>query len=218
MATPQWDKLHLRLASGARDAVATASTAGKDLSVADRDNYLNYAYSKYILLLYNTYHSSNLEILKSAFQSMIKVVAKTAITGVIDPSAQANYGLFLSMVSDLGVSPIRVPQEDFNRIKYSVSGEIIATDDSQFCYPEGRTSIQILPVTIADDYLITYIAQPVTITQGGSTDIPLSDDHFDPLVSFALWNHYRDKQEFEIANMYLKDAYSTAPFPISIKE
>lgn len=214
MATPIWDKLHLRLAAGARDSVATAATAGKDLSVSDRDGYLNSAFAKYVLLAFNLYKNDP-PLLRAAFQSMVKQVQLTAAAGTISSitSTAADYGLFIDMVATSGGAVKRLSSEDFYNIKNLVSKEIVATVDSQFCLPFDN-SILLLPATISGNYNVTYIANPITIVQNGATDFPLSEAHFDVVLDFALWYFYKDKQEFAVAESYLKDGYTTAPFPL----
>jgi len=95
--------------------------------------------------------------------------------------------------------------------------EIIATTYSKFCLP-SNTQVLIAPATDADTYDLTYIILPVNLTEGGATDFPLTSIHFDVILDFALWYFYKDKQEFDIAQSYLKDAYLTSPFKLKIEQ
>jgi len=217
MATPVWDQLHVRFASGCRDAVTTAATNGLDLLVADRDNYLNAAYQKYILLAAQSYENDP-EKFKILFQSIVKAATPlTAIAGVITLSSVTDYGFFLSLNSTTGgISVTRKSQEDFYRILRGTSGEIQATAYSKFCLP-SNTQILIAPATDTDSYDLSYIILPATIAEGGATDIPLTAIHFDVILDFALWYFYKDKQEFDIAQSYLKDGYLTSPFKLKME-
>lgn len=220
MATPHWDKLHLRLASAARDNVSAATVDGKDYTVADRDNYLNYGLSKYILLLYNLYQNVP-EVLRSPLQSMVKQFNATVVNGEVTTTLPSDYGLFLSMTDQSSntqsLNPVkRLSHEDFYAIKNKVTAEIEATMYSQFCLPTD-TAISVLPSNANGIYNVVYIAKPVTIVENGTVDITLGEEHFDVILGFALWYLYKDKQEFAIAESYLKDAYSTSPFPLPAK-
>jgi hypothetical protein len=221
MSTPVWDKLHLRLAAGARDAVATAATDGKDYVVADRDNYLNAGYIKYILLLFNLYKNSP-EILRSPLQSMVKHFSATVVDGEVTSTFPSDYGLFIS-ISEEGddrqsLNAVhRLSHEDFYALKNQVVAEIESTMYSQSCLPTD-TTISILPSTANGTYDVVYISKPVSITEGGSVDFSLGEEHFDVILDFALWYLYKDKQEFAIAESYLKDGYTTAPFQLASKQ
>ena len=218
MATPVWNKLHIRFASGTRDAVT--ATNGLDLLIADRDNYLNAAYQKYILLAAQSYENDP-EKFKILFQSIVKAATPlTAVAGVIALSSVADYGFFLSLNSTTGgISVVRKSQEDFYRILRGTSGEIQATAYSKFCFP-SNTQILIAPATDTDSYDLTYLILPATVTQeslGSTADIPLTAIHFDVILDFALWYFYKDKQEFDIAQSYLKDGYLTSPFKLKME-
>jgi len=214
MATPIWDRLHLRFASGVRDAVAVATTAGKNLSVTDRDGYLNAALAKYILLFYNIYQN-NPEFLRSAFQSIAKTVQVTSVSGSISLAAVTDYGLFLSLSATDGSPVVRKSQQDFNDIKNDISGEVSATANSRYCLPKD-TTISVLPASSASDgtYELSYIIKPASIVENSGTDSPLTDEHFDVILGFALWYYFNDVQEFDIAKVHLQDAYQTAPYPL----
>ena len=81
----------------------------------------------------------------------------------------------------------------------------------------SNTQILIAPANDVDSYDLTYIILPVNITEGGATDIPLTAIHFDVILDFALWYFYKDKQEFDIAQSYLKDGYLTSPFKLKME-
>ena len=222
MATPNWDVLHLRFASAARDAVATAGTDGQDLTVSDRDSYLNMAYSKYILLLLGVYKDDP-ELLRTALQTMVKHVQMTSVSAAISAirTSAPDYGLLLSIFSTNGKRTVILTPEKFYAVKNNISNEIREDGNTFFALPADNSISLIEDADIPDSfgysgyvYDLVYIAYPVTITEGGSTDISIGSIHYDPIVDFALYYYYINKQDFDTAKSFYSDAFMVAPFPL----
>jgi hypothetical protein len=218
--TPKWGVLHLRLASGARDAVTSASIDGKSLKSVDRDAYLNYAWSKYVSLFYHTYQNDPTKIMQ-AMRDLAKA-GQASITGaglIAFSGLPTDYGLCLSLDKSNVNTVSRLTTEEYIKIKNSHNPIKIASDDNQYYCPQGR-DILILPNTISSGtYDIAYLLAPFNIVYSATVgvDIPLDEVHFDSIVDFALSQYHEDRQEYELAKIKEEHAFASAPYPLAQK-
>ena len=220
MATTKFNTMHLRFASSIRDEVATADVAGKDVSVADRSAYLNYAWGRYVTQLYRSYED-RLGDLKSAIQSLLKTTIVNCSGPGIITVLPGDYGLFIDLAynsgSGYGIPINNTTQEEWTSILTNVNPEVAASSTQMYCNPSD-VDILLLPATFQQNGLVlSYILKPfdvVVVTGVGGTDIPLDVPHLNSIVDFALFSFYKDKQEFDVAKMFLEDAYESAPFPL----
>jgi len=210
MATPNWDILHLRFASSIRDGVSSASANGSELTVSDRDAYLNFAYSKYVRLigLYN----------KKAHDGILPELFKTEFISASNGVA--------SLPDDLGflidASPVvsgatldLIEASEFLKYKYS----------STLQSPSSNTlmrarlvagNLELLPTSYTGQIEISYLFYE-TLTEGTGDDLTIGAEHWDVIVAFAKYSYYQDKQEFQIATAILNDAIMNSPFKITEK-
>jgi hypothetical protein len=226
MATDKFNTLHLRFAAMCRDEVASVTTDGQDLLAADRTAYLNAAFAKYVSLLYQQY-KDDMATLRQAFQTMFKYSAAVATEGTgIITSLPTDYGFFVALSKPktgeetFGTPIIRATPEEWNALINDINPNFSASTTSPYCYPEN-TQISILPVAAYSGLRLSYIIKifdVVVVTGAGGTDIPLDERHFNTLLAFAVSQYYRDKQEFQVSELYLADAYRLAPFKLEEKK
>lgn len=215
--TPRWGELHLRFASGARDAVSSPNQDGKSLLKLDRDSYLNFGWQRYVNLLYQSYRN-NFEFLQKAFQSMVRIGTATVSSPglILAVDLPDDYGIALSMdKSDISCIT-RLSQEDFNVVKNLKMKNKIPSSMNQYFCPE-KNFIRLLPSSLAAGvYDLVYIINPFTITYSDTVgdDIPLDSSNDNSILGFALSMYYFDKQEFAAATKYEDTAYISAPYPL----
>ena len=207
MSTPNWDILHTRLASSIRDGVSSAPTNGLELSVADRDAYLNYSYGKFVGLVY----AYNPLSIGSLLRELHKIVSVSATSGVI--ILPTDFGLYVSMGADGVVVNEPESIKDFIGIKHSSTLQNPASSTNIYIHVSSLT-IEILPSTLSGSFSLGYILKPTSISQGGADDIVLLSTHWDTIVQFARAEYYRDKLEFEIAQSIENDAIRRSPIKI----
>ncbi len=199
MSTPNWDILHLRFASSVRDAVSTAATDGSELVVADRDGYLNYGYSKFIRMI----AENNPDQIDEIVTELFKIADVTATAGVI--TLPADFGFYVDLASPTAGTVItNVKADEFLNIK-STSTVQSPPDTDNIYITQSTDGVLMLPITTAGTFYLAYIISQGTITQGGGTDIILSDINFEPVIQLARAQYYRDKQEFSIADAIEND-------------
>lgn len=205
MATPNWDQLHLRFAAQIRDSVSTASTAGAELSVADRDAYLNSAFTEYVRLVAMYNPDSLNRILPELFQ----VNSVNHVVGVITLPADFGYHIDLSQA---GSVVTKLDMLDW--IKFIDQSDVQSPPTPDNIYYTIAGSILLRPLSASPTFDISYIQSPQSIVQGGSSDIPLRYQHYDTIVSLAKVMYYRDKNEFEVAQSFEQTAIANSPFKI----
>ena len=206
MPTPNWDTLHTRFATSVRDGVSAASISGLELTVADRDSYLNYAYNKYVGLV-SMYNPDAVErILPDLFQ-------RATITGSAGiANLPSDFGSNLS-VSSQGIDVNKPEVRQFKRIQDSSTLQNPPSVTNIYISPRG-TVIDILPTSITVNLDITYLIKPQVITEGGANDIVLTSNHWDTIIQLARAQYYRDKSEFDVAQSMEQDALINSPFKI----
>ncbi len=145
-----WDTLHLRFASSVRDSVPTAATNGLELSVVDRDAYLNYAYTEYVRLLaiYNPLAIDNI------VPDLFVLASLAASSGVI--TSPADYGYFVDLRQS-GTVITRKGGREFLTIKDTPTIQDPPTPTNVYYTLSGR-NILILPTTIITPFDLSYIS------------------------------------------------------------
>jgi hypothetical protein len=205
MATPVWDQLHLKFASQVRDAVSAANIAGAELEVADRDSYLNLAYSEYVRLV-ATYNPKSLNRL---LPELFAVLPVNHVAGVI--TLPADFGYFI----DLSQSGSILTKKEVDEWQaYIGSTTVQSPPDLKNIIYVLKDNILIRPLTASPSFDLSYLQFPQVITQGGSVDLNLSNKNWDTIVGLAKVAYYRDKQEFDIAASWEQTAIVNSPFKI----
>src|SRR5258706_9761914 len=108
MPTPVWDSIHLEFASSIRDGVSTASVDGKELTVSDRDSYLNYGYRKFVSLIAIHFVDAIDEYVPELFKSII-VIATAGVIPYPD-----DFGYFIDIQSPIaGTVVSEIPAHEY---------------------------------------------------------------------------------------------------------
>lgn len=207
-----WDTLHLRFASSVRDGVSTASTDGDELSVSDRDSYLNFAYTKYVRLL-KMYNPSSVDKIIPELATHADITASGGSATV-----PTDFGYLLGMIdlSNTSAEVNHLEVEDFGKMKKVSDTHQSAPSSTTIYYTLETTVIEFLPTTIADSFRIYYIAKAKSVTQGDTSyDIVIGSEHWDTIIAFANAKYYSDKQEFQQAQLKEQDAVTNAPYKVS---
>lgn len=201
-----WDTLHLRLASSVRDGVSAANVDGAELTVADRDAYLNYAYTQYVRLL-DLYNPSAID---KIVEELFIIAPITVTLGVA--TLPSDFGYIVDVRSSSAVVTL-LKSLDWLKIKDTATIQDPPSATNVYATLSG-TNLLILPQvsTVLD---IGYIQFQV-ITQGGITDISLGAEHWDTIIALAKVQYYSDKQEFDVANAFRQDAIVNSPFKIGV--
>jgi hypothetical protein len=204
-----WDTLHLRFSTTVRDTVSVASTDGDELSVEDRDSYLNYAYEKYIGLV----AEYNPEVLNIFLQELLQGDTITPSGGIA--ALPADFGYFVGLSGGSGVT-IRKPSND-EWLKIKSSNLLQNQPSVTYVYIQVIGSVlQVIPATFESPCEILYIKFPQSIVQGGADDLSLKPLHWGSIISFAKAEYYRDKGDFEIAISIENDAILRSPIKIGV--
>lgn len=211
-----WDYLHLRLASGARDKVIAADLDGKDLTVTDRDALLNYAVRRLLTSVFRIYNNQQAEVgsIVSDFIGTAHVDASSA--GLISSaSLPTDFGILLGISKD-GI-PINVESpEDFERKADYTNLEVYPSIYSMAALQKSD-GIHLLPSSSVGSFSISYFKDFAEREQGTSPDFALDNQYFETIASFALFRYWMDKTESELAKTHLMEAYSSCPFPLTEK-
>ena len=216
MATPNWDILHLRFASGARDEVSSAASNGTDLTVADRDFFLNQAYLKYVNAVLKVY-ADDKHRLRTLMFDLVKHYTGAAVAGEIDlSSTPTDFGVAVA-VSFTDKPVFYISPHEYIELSNSINPEVGADSDLNLLWTQQDTSILLLPSTLAGDFGIAYIQKALDITRNGSTDISLSNRHWDAIIESALYIFYRAKMEFQEAEAHKQEMYNAAPFLLTLQ-
>lgn len=209
MSTPNWDVLHTRFATSVRDSVSAATDEGDELSVADRDAYLVYAYTKYVRLvwLYNPLSVNNI------LAELYKLADVSAVSGVI--ALPSDYGFFVGLkpVSFPGATVTKLEPDNFLLMAGSITHQSIPSQLDIYVSLAGA-QINVLPTSISGGFQLGYIVKPKNIVQGGADDILIEAEHWDTILGLARASYYRDKHEFDIAQSVENDAITNSPFRI----
>jgi hypothetical protein len=209
MSTPNWDILHTRFATSIRDTVPSASVDGEELSVADRDAYLNSAYSKYIRLigLYNK------ESVDSILPELFNTEIITAVSGVAAQPSDLGFLIDIQPSDNAGAVVEVVSALEFLRYKYSQTVQNPSSNSLIRTKVVG-SSFYFLPLDYNGSFEVSYIKYEFGITQGGSVDISLEPENWDTIVDFAKSSYYKDKQEYQLAKDIYDEAILESPFKI----
>ncbi len=231
MATPNWDILHYRLAAGVRDAISapgsgdwTAGIApdGKDLTRADRENYLNYAWQKFIGLFYRSIEEiwnrgaiNKLDLFRSGFPALVKSTTVAVTSGTADlSSTPTDFGIALDLqIASASIKPAR--PDEWPALAAAVNPEVAPSATMIYWMITG-TTLQILPASGTNGtYNLSYAVKPHSVVQFSGTDIPLGSHFFNTILLFAYYAYYRDKQEFNVAQEHLAEAYRSSPIVLA---
>ena len=208
-----WNILHTRFASSIRDSVASATTNGGELTVADRDAYLIYAYMKYIRLI--SIH--NPDAVSNILSELFKTVTVAPVSGVMSLPDDFGYFIGIGSYTD-GVVVNKPSPEDFIRIKHTSTHQAAPSDDNVYISLRGR-EIYILPDSNTYQYEVGYIVLPKNIqtsTPESADDIVIRSEHWDTIIQLARASYFRDKSEFNLAQSIENDAILNSPFNIGV--
>jgi len=204
--TPSWDILHLRFASSIRDAVTAATVDGSELTVADRDGYLNYGYTKYINLL----GINNPDAMDEIIPELLSIQSVITTAGVI--TRPNDFGYYVDMASpNAGVVITKVDATEWLNILGTSTLQSPPSSSNIYVIQTGSL-FNMLPADTTGSFYLAYIVAQGTITQGGSTDILLNEINFEPVIQLARAQYYRDKQEFPLAQAIEQDSVITGLF------
>lgn len=200
MATPNWDILHLRFASSIRDAVSAATVDGQELTVVDRDGYLNYGYSKFLNLL----GTKNPDGIDEVVPELFQIASVVATSGVIP--RPNDFGYYVDMASaDAGVVITKVDAKEWLNI-LGTSTLQSPPSTTNIYIVQTQTQFNILPANTSGSFYLSYITAQGTLTQNGATDLILDEINFEPVIQLARAHYYRDKQEFSLAQAIEQDS------------
>jgi hypothetical protein len=204
-----WDILHTRFASSIRDSVSSATLSGLELTVSDRDAYLNYAYNKYIRLLILANKNNGAS---NILHELYKITSLTLSSGVA--SIPTDYSYYIDVVGASG-EEVNIVLDDWLRYKYLSPIERPYNDTN--LYILITSDIKCLPSTFSGSIEMSYIAKAIPLVQGGQDDIVLTSEHWDTIIEFAKASYQRDKLEFELAKSLEDDAVSSSMFLSNLK-
>lgn len=209
MATPSWDVLHTRLAVAVRDGVSSASTNGGELTVADRDAYLNYAYSKFVGLV----AQYNPEAVEYYLPELRNVVNASIVSGVI--TLPDDFGYFISLAGN-GILVEKLDADKWINMKENNSLVTNAPSATMIYILVTGDRILTIPVSISTPVTLAYMIRASQISQGGAADIPVKSRYFDAIISLAKAQYLRDKEEYEAAKVCEDDAIISSPVKIGV--
>ena len=194
MATPNLDILHLRLSRAIEDPVASASTAGVQLTVAQREDYLNRAINDIASLAYNLVGMNKA---REVLQSMETTQAITfSSSGVSVASDYCDMPTSLIKASSSSIFSYYPKKDELdNNVNPNISAAYVVSGNKLYAYESGS----ILNSGTGTFY---YIRKDAGVQ--GTTDINLSSKFWDVAVDYAATLVFEETGEMQSAQARAK--------------
>lgn len=211
MATPILDQVSIDLAYKLQDPVSTGSSNGIRLSAGERFRYIIRAYRRLLRMTMVLYP----DLMQKMFHDFYAEKTGTSNTSGVISLSSTNWSeifeVFCKEPADEDyVRANFISPEDYLKVKLEENAFFTPSlNTDQYFWTRRSSDVHLLP-TVQLSYQLTYRPDKAKDVedggQGGVTDIDISTEYLDMLLSLASAEAYMDIGQLDLVNAYNQDA------------